>query len=312
MNRFKKLYRFSVNSLTFEETCWTRFRLIFIGFITGVIVFWIVTVINQYCGDVLGFRFFQQDALVNENRVLHSQLLNIGNQIEVLQKKIDYLAEKNNELRLRSNLPKVDDDLRKMGIGGTEESIDFTSSPSINSLINDLRFTLAKAERELNFQIMSHNEIESEIEKNKVRFMHLPAIKPMEGYYNRNDFGVRLHPILNIYRKHEGVDIINSVGTPVHATADGVVQFTGHRGGYGLTIEINHGFSYSTLYAHLSKIVVREGQNVKRGDLIGISGNTGLSAGPHLHYEVRVNGVAQNPVDYFFDDVKLDDILATK
>jgi murein DD-endopeptidase MepM/ murein hydrolase activator NlpD len=114
---------------------------------------------------------------------------------------------------------------------------------------------------------------------------------------------MRLHPILNIYRMHEGIDIINEVGTSVYASADGTVDFTGRRGGYGLAVEINHGYSLKTLYGHLSKIVVREGQQVKRGELIARSGNTGLSNGPHLHYEVRINGVAQNPTEYFFDDI---------
>jgi len=85
---------------------------------------------------------------------------------------------------------------------------------------------------------------------------------------------------------------------------NGVVDFSGRQGGYGLAVQVNHGFSYKTIFGHLSKILVHEGQRVKRGDLIARSGNTGLSNGPHLHYEVRYNGIAQNPSDYFFDDVK--------
>jgi len=82
-----------------------------------------------------------------------------------------------------------------------------------------------------------------------------------------------------------------------------VVDFAGRQSGLGLTIEIDHGFSLKTVYGHLSKILVREGQTIKRGELIGAMGNTGLSSGPHLHYEVRINGVAQNPIDYFFNDI---------
>jgi murein DD-endopeptidase MepM/ murein hydrolase activator NlpD len=118
---------------------------------------------------------------------------------------------------------------------------------------------------------------------------------------------LRLHPILNFVRKHDGVDIINEVGTPVYASAEGTIDFTGRKGDYGLTVEINHGYSLKSLYGHLSKVLVHEGQKVKRGDLIAHSGNTGLSSGPHLHYEVRVNGVAQNPTYYFFDDVSAKD-----
>ena len=114
-----------------------------------------------------------------------------------------------------------------------------------------------------------------------------------------------MHPILGFYRVHEGLDITNQEGSPVYASADGSVEFAGRneQSGYGLMVQLNHGYSFTTKYAHLSRVLVRDGQSVKRGDLIARSGNTGLSSGPHLHYEVRKNGIAQNPLDYFFDDV---------
>jgi murein DD-endopeptidase MepM/ murein hydrolase activator NlpD len=204
---------------------------------------------------------------------------------------------------LLADIPKLDEDMRKAGAGGSDERIDFTSSASVNTLLNNLRGNVERAERELKLQTTSYEEINSAYKRNKIRFAHLPAIKPMVGFYSKKDFGIRLHPLLGIYRKHEGIDIINDVGTPIYASADGRVDFTGRQGGYGLAIEVDHGYSLKTLYGHLSKILVREGQQVKRGELIARSGNTGLSKGPHLHYEVRVNGVAQNPTEYFFDDV---------
>jgi murein DD-endopeptidase MepM/ murein hydrolase activator NlpD len=88
------------------------------------------------------------------------------------------------------------------------------------------------------------------------------------------------------------------------------VELTGHRGGYGNAVEINHGYSIKTIYGHLSKILVQEGKRVKRGELIALCGNTGLSDGPHLHYEVRINGVAKNPTEYFFDDVRVSDLAS--
>jgi murein DD-endopeptidase MepM/ murein hydrolase activator NlpD len=115
---------------------------------------------------------------------------------------------------------------------------------------------------------------------------------------------MRIHPVLRVYRMHEGTDIINDVGTNVYATADGVVRYAGRtEGGYGTVVDIDHGYGYSTLYAHLSRIVVRPGESVKRGELIAKSGRSGLVSGPHLHYEIRKNGRKQNPVDFFFDDV---------
>ena len=99
------------------------------------------------------------------------------------------------------------------------------------------------------------------------------------------------------------MDINTDRGTPVFAPGKGRVTFVGSRGGYGLAIEIDHGFGYKTFYAHLSKSLVKKGQQITRGDFIAKTGNTGLSSGPHLHYEVMHNGIKLNPVDFFFDDV---------
>jgi murein DD-endopeptidase MepM/ murein hydrolase activator NlpD len=277
------------------------------GLFLGGSVLWSLLTINQHYGDVLGLGFMQQTALINENRVLQNQLQFITRRLDGIQKQLSLLGDKGNEMRLLADLPKLDDDLRKAGTGGTEERIDFTSSASVNSLLNNLRSAAEQAEHELHLQTSNYEEIGNAYEQNKVRFSHLPAIRPMDGFYNIHGFGMRLHPILNIFRKHEGLDINNDIGSPVFASAEGIIDFTGHRGGYGLTLEINHGYSFKTLYGHLSKILVRDGQRVKRGELIARSGNTGLSNGPHLHYEVRLNGVAQNPADYFIDDVHASD-----
>jgi murein DD-endopeptidase MepM/ murein hydrolase activator NlpD len=125
-------------------------------------------------------------------------------------------------------------------------------------------------------------------------------------------FGMRVHPILNVKRMHDGIDIITDIGTSVYAPGNGVVEFVGYRGGLGLTIEVNHGFGYKTIFAHLSKTFVKEGQKIKRGVLISKSGNSGLSSGPHLHYEIHHNGVKQNPMEFFFDDLNYFETSANK
>ncbi len=131
-----------------------------------------------------------------------------------------------------------------------------------------------------------------------------PFPAPVGDVMGVHGFAMRVHPVLRVYRMHEGVDIIGDVGTDVYATGDGVVRYAGRtQGGYGAVIEITHGYGYSTLYAHLSKVLVRPGRRVTRGQLIAKSGRSGLVSGPHLHYEVRYKGRKQNPVDYFFDDV---------
>ena len=111
---------------------------------------------------------------------------------------------------------------------------------------------------------------------------------------------------------HDGIDIVADYGSPVYAPGNGVVDFVGHKEGYGLTIEIDHGFGYRTIYAHLSKSLVREGEHIDRGDQIAKTGDSGLSTGPHLHYEVHHNGVKLNPENFFFGDLGFFELTSKK
>lgn len=132
----------------------------------------------------------------------------------------------------------------------------------------------------------------------------IPAIRPLKNMYSiSSGFGRRYHPILKTLRAHTGIDIAAPKGTPVYATADGTVTNENPGGGYGMVIVISHGYSYKTLYAHLSKKAVKPGQKVKRGQVIGYVGSTGMSSGSHLHYEVIKNGKHVNPVYYFYSDI---------
>ena len=117
-------------------------------------------------------------------------------------------------------------------------------------------------------------------------------------------FGYRKDPIDNVMRFHQGQDITVKSGTPIYAPADGVVKRAYYAGGFGNHIKLDHGNGYSTLFAHLSKIKVKHGQKVKRGDVIGHTGNTGRSTAPHLHYEIHHYGESKNPLDYFFHDMQ--------
>ncbi len=119
---------------------------------------------------------------------------------------------------------------------------------------------------------------------------------PLKSYVITSGFGIRFHPILKKYRPHHGVDYAAPYGTKVRSVGDGKVIFAGWRGGYGKTVIIRHGKGYITTYAHLSRIYVKKGQNVKQGQIIGAVGSTGLSTGPHLHFEVRRHGRLLNPL----------------
>jgi murein DD-endopeptidase MepM/ murein hydrolase activator NlpD len=133
------------------------------------------------------------------------------------------------------------------------------------------------------------------------RAVSVPSRMPLEGAQLTSGFGMRAHPVLGGRRQHAGVDLAAPTGTPVYATADGVVSRADWYSGYGLYISLEHGASMQTRYGHLSRLAVAAGDNVKKGDLIGYVGSTGRSTGPHLHYEVRVEGIAVNPIPYMVE-----------
>ena len=130
----------------------------------------------------------------------------------------------------------------------------------------------------------------------------VPSRMPLVGAVLTSSYGMRAHPVLGGMRKHSGIDLAAPTGTPVYATADGVVSRADWYSSYGLYISLEHGASLQTRYAHLSRLAVATGDVVKKGDLIGYVGSTGRSTGPHLHYEVRVDGLAVNPIPYMMAD----------
>ncbi len=179
-----------------------------------------------------------------------------------------------------SNLPPISDEVRKVGVGGGyfENNIDF-SSGRIDSKLQKTLALVDVISRKFAFEKANYIEISQKIVENRLLFEAIPAIRPCIGTLEENSFGMRMHPILKILKMHEGIDIVTDIGTPVNATGKGVVDFVGIRGGYGLCIEINHGYGYATMYGHLSSVEVRNGQKIERGSEIAKSGNSGLSIG---------------------------------
>lgn len=175
-------------------------------------------------------------------------------------------------------------------------------------LIIDTKRRIDTLEQRLYAQSVSLDDIYRMAGTKEQRMASMPAIMPIKKNQCSlvSGYGMRYHPILHYRRMHTGVDLTAAAGTPVYATGDGTVTLAGrggNMGGYGVAIIINHGYGFQTLYAHLSQVQVRQGQKVKRGDLIGNVGRTGLSSGYHLHYEVIQNGNKVNPVYFFFNDL---------
>lgn len=303
MSRFR-LYYYSSKSVRFVEARWfkTKYGLLSLVLCTSFLAAGLET--NQLFDDVLGLGLQKNKALAAENAILRDQLRVFAGRMDGLRNKLMALSDEGNHLRLLVDLPKLDVDTREAGTGGTDDRVDFGITVSVNRMLNDLRMNVTKAEKELQLQQTSYREALSKYDDNKEMYPCVPAIKPMEGFYSMSGYGMRYHPVFHQMLFHEGLDIANDVGTPVYATGDAVVENAGRTSaGLGNMVVLNHGFGYTTVYGHLDRVLVRPGERVKRGALIARSGRTGIVTGPHLHYEVRLHGVLQNPVDYFFDDI---------
>lgn len=177
---------------------------------------------------------------------------------------------------------------------------------SNSRLVADVARKMDMMETMLYSQAKSYEEILDLAKQSKVKMENLPAIQPVlnkDLTRLASGYGWRVDPVYHTRRFHKGMDFTAPQGTDIYATGNGRVVFAGWKQGYGNCIEISHGFEYATLYAHLHKIMVREGQRVTRGDVIGLVGNSGKSTGPHLHYEVHYKGQAVDPRNFYFLDL---------
>lgn len=247
------------------------------------------------------------DSFIHKNDTaifLTKKYSELNNRYEQLENELVQLREKNTSLRTAVSLPPVSSGQEIAGTGGgTIGNIAeiLAREGNIASVLDNVEKIIRRFESEKN----NLREIQSAFNSNQQLYKSLPAIKPCSGEVMKDGFGMRYHPILHYTRMHEGIDINTDIGTDVVATADGVVSFSGYRNGYGIAVMIEHGNGYATLYGHLSQGLVREGQKVVRGQRIAFSGNTGLSTGPHLHYEVSRYGIKLNPENFFFDSEQL-------
>jgi murein DD-endopeptidase MepM/ murein hydrolase activator NlpD len=230
------------------------------------------------------------DRLREESRIHQQEMGHLVAKLEDLRKELVVMAQNDAKVRVMNKLTKPKADLLG-GVGGPavgDDSID--SLASLQQQIDDLR-------REVDLRRVSQEEIQGFLNDQRSMLGSKPTGWPVKGWVT-SDFGVRRDPFDGQRRMHEGLDIATRTGTPVMTTAAGIVREAGTDAGYGKAVVIDHGYGYSTLYAHNSRILVKVGQRVKRGEMIATAGNTGRSSGPHVHYEVRLNGAPVNPKKY--------------
>lgn len=252
------------------------------------------------------------ERLVEENERLVAQLGRLGGRLEKLQGSMADLTRRDEEFRLIAGLEPLDAEVQQAGIGGPgTETVEANPLYSLNPALGQQAFeTSSDVEsmiRRADVLKASWSEAVDSLRVRHALLQATPSIFPTRGLITSGFSRARMHPILHRARPHEGIDIVAPRGTPIRASANGVVSWAARRGGYGLVVEIDHGYGLKTRYAHMSAIGVRQGQRIQRGEEIGRVGSTGLSVSPHLHYEVLVRGEPQNPTLYILDDEVIPD-----
>lgn len=245
-----------------------------------------------------------------ENSRLQAQYHILSSRLDESLQVMKGLQQRDDNLyRVMMQADPVADALRTPSYNKTNRYEDLMELPSAKLVVNTTQ-KMDLLERQLYIQSKSFDEVLALCKKHDEMLECIPAIQPVSNKdlkQTASGYGTRIDPIYKIVKFHSGMDFSANVGTPVYATGNGVVRKAGWEGLYGNCIQIDHGFGYVTRYAHLSKIDVRVGQKVVRGETIGKVGTTGKSTGPHLHYEVMVKGQIVNPVNYYFMDLNADD-----
>ncbi|MFO7864931.1 MAG: M23 family metallopeptidase, partial [Salinivirgaceae bacterium] len=196
--------------------------------------------------------------------------------------------------------------IREAGYGGTDRYRSFAGLQKSNEVVDVFR-SLDKLTGQVEMQQRSFDDVEEMVTFIDGFYAAKPGIRPIkreDELYISSRYGRRFHPVHKRWKMHHGIDYAASIGSPVYATGDGVVKTAHYASGYGKVVKINHGYGYESIYAHLNRYLVKRGDTLKRGQLIGYTGNTGTSTGPHLHYEVRKNNRTQNPLYFYIDDLK--------
>lgn len=305
--RQRHTYRFNPHTLKYEKVFVSlreRVRRISFNVLFGVVLGVVLVFI--------GLQFVESPL----ERGLRRELAQYKRQFELLlprveraEKVLSNLEERDEVLyRTIFECEPVSDAERFSGIGGVERyaSLDGYDNSELIKLATRKVDELTKR---LYVESKSLDEIYAIARQKTERLASMPAIMPIAKDKCKivSGFGYRFHPILKYRRLHSGIDLAARPGTPIYATGDGVVRVAGRNpegySGYGVVVDIDHGFGFHTLYAHMTTTMVKEGQKVKRGEQVGTVGSTGMSTGAHLHYEVILNGKRVDPVYYFFNDL---------
>ena len=286
-----------------------------VPFTSGDYVRWFLSrallIAGVAAGSILVFdQYFESPKVRQQKRqiaFLEAQLATMEGQVSDMTGALAELTERDEVIyRNIFGAEPYPDHLRNPGIGGADRYRDLRGLEQSDQVIA-LRSQMAELERRMVAQGESFGQLVDLAEDQEAMLKSIPAIQPVRNSDLKrmaSGYGYRIHPIYKVRKMHWGMDFAAPTGTEIFATGDGeVVEVKKKYNGYGHHIRIRHGFGYETLYAHMSKILVRRGQRVERGEVIGLVGSTGTSVAPHLHYEVFKEGKRVNPAHYYFNDL---------
>ena len=303
----KEKFVYNTHTLRYEKVIVTfkdRFLKIF-GFASAVFV-------SAVLFTLLIWKFFpspQEEALLREIDQLKTQYMKVGEDFTVMSKVLENIQERDASVhRMMFGMDPIDPNVWNGGVGGHNKYSDIIMHKRTGEVLVSTLERVDKLKRQLKMQSESLDTIISMAKDRETMLASIPSIKPVRSdklAHNMqvlSGFGYRLHPILKVRKMHTGIDFTAPRGTPIQATGDGVVENVEYKGsGYGHHVIINHGYGFKTLYGHMQRIDVRQGQKIKRGQTIGTIGNTGTSTAPHCHYEIILKGEKINPIHYCMD-----------
>ena len=254
-----------------------------------------------------GYARLRSAQLDTRNTVLQDELQEFQMRVDHLESTLNQIAQNDARFRSIAGLESIDSEVLQAGVGGPglvgpEAHSLWTIDPSISENLFEVSYDLNQLERRARLLSSSLEEATDSLLAHRDLLESTPSILPTPGWLSSSYSESRMHPIHNRPLPHPGVDISAPKGTSIYAAAKGKVIKAGWIVGYGLTIEIDHGFGYVTLYGHASELVASQGEEVQRGDVIARVGSTGIATSPHLHYEVRVQGIAQNPANFILPE----------
>jgi len=254
-----------------------------------------------------GAGWIQAERLQASNEALKDEITAFQDRVQGLEQTLDSLSSRDARYRSLAGLEPIDPEVMEVGVGGPGlESPEAHPLGSVDAASGEAAFALDwdlnALERRARLLSESLNEAHDSLQAHHDLLESTPSILPTSGWLSSGFSQSRMHPVHNRPLPHEGVDISAAKGTPIHAAAKGRIARAGWVAGYGLTVEIDHGYGYTTLYGHASKLLVRRGDRVQRGDVIAQVGSTGITTSSNVHYEVRVNGRPQNPANFILPD----------